>query len=233
MVASLVRPALWKALLSVPLVLCALPAQAQPRIGVGLDLFTENSHLTGEQAINLSRRDESFDYGSTSILSATLSMTVPAPIAPERVRLGGGVRLFGNYGTENEGKLFGLGLLNQAFVSGEYGLPVANRTEALVGLRGGLSLLLPGREFSDEIDRLQDDGVSVWSVPRVGWLLGLSLGARRRMSEKIYLRADLAGQFEKLYLFSTSQKIDGIQFDKNWDTFGLRLGLTLGAEFSL
>ncbi|MDC0713216.1 hypothetical protein POL68_32440 [Stigmatella sp. ncwal1] len=233
MASPLVLPVPWKALLGMMLLLCALPVQAQPRIGFGLDLFTENSRLTGEQAINLSRRDESFDYGSTSILSATLSMSVPAPIASDRARVGGGVRLFGNYGTENEGRLFGLGLLNQAFISGEYGLPVANRMEAVVGLKGGVALLFPGREFSQEIDRLQADGVSVWSLPRVGWLLGMSLGARRRMSEKIFLRADLSGQLEKLYLFSTSQKIDGVQFDKNWDTFGLRLGLTFGAEFSL
>lgn len=225
----------WKALLPVTLLLCALPSGAQPRVGVGLDLFTESTHLTGEQAINASRQDESFDFGNARFLAATLSLSVPAPIAKERARIGAGVRLFGNYDAsqEDQEETFGFGLFNQAFLTGEYGLPVMDKLEALLGARAGVGLLFPGREFSQEIDRLQQDGVSVWSVPRVGWLLGLSLGARRRMSEKIFLRADLMAQMEKLYLFATDQEIDGVQFEKSWSTNGMRLGLTLGAEFSL
>ncbi len=221
----------WKALLAV-LVLGALPAQAKPRVGVGLDLFIEDARLSGEQAINASRRDESFDYGSDSFLSATISMSVPAPIASERARIGGGFRLFGNYGAAGN-RVFGFGLLNQAFISAEYGLPVAEKMEVMFGARGGLSLLLPGQEFSQEIDRLQDEGVGVWSLPRLGWVLGLSAGARRQLSEKVFLRADLSGQLEKLYLFATSEEIDGLQFSKDWSTSGLRLGFTLGVEFTL
>jgi hypothetical protein len=67
----------------------------------------------------------------------------------------------------------------------------------------------------------------------VGWLAGLSAGARRRMSEHILLRADLSGQLDKLYLFSTSETIEGLEFSKSWSTFGLRLGFTLGIEFAL
>ncbi|MDY7227299.1 hypothetical protein [Hyalangium rubrum] len=210
----------------------APPSVAKMRIGVGFDLFAERSTMTGEQAINASRLDESFDYSSGSFLSATLSLSVPAPIASDNARIGGGVRLFGNYGAGGD-RTFGFGLLNQAFISGEYGLPVAQKMEAMFGIRGGLSLLVPGRQLSDEIHRLQDQGVDVWNVPRVGWLLGLSLGARRQMSERILLRADLGAQLEKLFLFSTSQEIDGLQFNKDWSTFGLRLGLTLGIEFAL
>ncbi|HEX8699093.1 MAG TPA: hypothetical protein VF815_09680, partial [Myxococcaceae bacterium] len=201
------------------------PAPTKLRIGVGLDLFTENSRMNGEQAINTSRRDESFDYSSGSFMSATLSMSVPAPIGSDRARIGGGLRLFGNYSRSGDVP-FGFGLLNQAFITGEYGLPVGNQFEALFGVRGGLSLLFPGREFSAEINRLQDQGVDVWSVPRIGWLAGLSLGTRRQMTEHILLRADLAAQYEKLFLFATSQDIDGLQFNKDWTASGLRMGLT-------
>jgi hypothetical protein len=222
----------WKALLALLLLAAALPARAQTRIGVGLDLFIEDASLTGSQTINDSVINESFEYGSLRFLSATLTMSVPAPIAAERARIGGGVRLYGNYGADrNSGYEFGL--LNQAFVTGEYGLPVADRMEILFGARAGFSLLIPGRDFMEEIDRLQDQGASVWSLPRVGWLGGLSAGARRKMSEKILLRAELSGQLEKLFLFSTHEDIEGLQFDKAWSTFGLRLGLTLGAEFAL
>jgi hypothetical protein len=208
------------------------PAPTKLRIGVGADLFTESSQMSGEQAINASRRDESFSYKSASFLSATLSMSVPAPIASERARIGAALRLFGNYGAGGD-RVFGFGLLNQAFITAEYGLPVARQFEAVFGARGGLALLFPGREFSAEISRLQDQGVDVWSVPRIGWQLGLSVGARRQMSEHILLRADLSGQYEKLLLFSTSQEIDGLQFNKDWSTSGIRLGLTLGIEFAL
>ena len=207
-------------------------AQSHLRIGVALDLFTEKASMTGEQAINTSHTDESFDYSSSSFLSATLSMSVPAPIAKERARIGGGVRLFGNYSASGN-RTFGFGLLNEAFILGEYGLPVADKTEVMFGARVGLSLLLPGHELSQEIERLQVQGVDVWSVPRLGWLAGVSAGVRRRMSEHILLRADVLGQIDKLYLFSTSQEIEGLQFEKHWSTFGLRIGLTLGIEFAL
>jgi hypothetical protein len=228
----LAHPAPWKVLLCLPLLTLALPAEAQTRIGFGLDLFRERTALTGSQAINDSVIEENFDYSSASILAATLSMSVPAPILAERARIGGAVRLYGNYSASGD-RDYGFGLLNQAYVTGEYGLPIANKMELMFGARAGLSLLIPGRDFMDEIDHLQNQGADVWSVPRVGWLGGLSLGTRRRMSENILLRADLFGQFEKLFLFSTSEDIGGLQFDKSWSTFGLRLGLTLGVEFAL
>jgi hypothetical protein len=146
--------------------------------------------------------------------------------------MGGGVRLFGNYSASGD-RSFGFGLLSQAFVLGEYCLPVADKTEVMFGGRAGMSLLIPGRDFGQEIDRLQAQGVGVWSVPRVGWLVGLSAGGRRRMSEHILLRADLSGQLDMLYLFATDESIEGLQFSKSWSTFGLRLGLTLGIEFAL
>jgi outer membrane biosynthesis protein TonB len=208
-------------------------ASSRLRIGVGLDLFTEKASMTGNQAINESNRDESFKYGSATFLSATLSMSVPAPIAKDRARIGGAVRLFGNYSAGGD-RQFGFGLLNQAFITGEYGLPVKDdKTEVVFGGRLGLSLLVPGSDFDQEIDRLQVQGVGVWSLPRVGWLGGLSVGGRRRMSEHILLRADLSGQLEKLYLFATNEDIEGLQFKKDWSTLGLRLGLNLGIEFAL
>jgi len=228
-----VLPASWKAFPALALLISASPAWADTRIGVGLDLFTESSRMAGHQTINTARQDESFDYRSSSFLSAALSLSIPAPIS-ERARMGAGLRFLGNYGSGGEGNPnFGFGLLNELFVSGEYGLPVADKTEAVFGARGGLALLVPGKEFDAEISRLREQGVSAWHVPRVGWLGGISVGARRRMGEHLLLRGDFSGQLEKLFLFATSQDIKGLDFDKSWSTFGLRLGLTLGVEFAL
>ncbi len=224
----------WKASLTLLLLLCAGPALADTRIGLGLDLFTESSRLSGHQTINTARQDESFDYKSKGFLSGTLSLTIPASISPQRARMGAGVRFFGNYGAGGDGQgEFGLGLLNEIFVSGEYGLPVADKTEAMFGARGGLALLLPGGQFSAEIQRLREQGVDAWGTPRVGWLAGISVGARRRMGEHLLVRGDFSGQLQRLFLFSTSQEIQGLDFDKSWNTFGLRLGFTLGVEFAL
>jgi hypothetical protein len=224
----------WKASLTLVLLAAAGPALADTRIGLGLDLFTESSRLSGHQTINTARQDESFDYNSKGFLSATLSLSIPALISPERARMGAGVRVFGNYGAGGEGQReFGLGLLNEIFVSGEYGLPVADKTEAMFGARGGMALLVPGQQFSEEIRRLREQGVDAWHVPRVGWLAGISVGARRRMGQHLLLRGDFSGQLQRLFLFATSQEIQGLDFNKSWSTFGLRLGFTLGVEFAL
>ncbi|AKJ00998.1 Hypothetical protein AA314_02624 [Archangium gephyra] len=201
------------------------------RIGVSPDLYLEGARMSGVQYINTTRLDESFDY-SAGFLSLTAWLSAPVPTVSERLRLGAGVRIFGNYAASG-GQQFGFGIYNEAFVSGEYGLPVADKLEVVFAARAGLSLLIPGLEFSETISRLQMQGVNVWSVPRVGWLLGPSVGARRRMSDNIWLRADLLGQIGQQYLFATSQEISGFNYSKNWSTLGLRLGLSLGAEFSL
>ncbi|WP_309892395.1 hypothetical protein [Archangium sp.] len=206
------------------------------RIGVGGDLFLENARMTGVQGINASRIDESFAYNSLGFVSVTAWLNTSVPTVSERLRVGAGLRVFGNYAAGG-GEPFGFGLLNEAFVNGEYGLPVADKMEVVFGGRAGLSFLVPtegqGTNLAGEIRRLQEQGVAVWSVPRVGWLLGPSVGARRRMSDRIWLRADLNGQIGQQYLFATSQEISGLRYTKNWSTLALRLGLNLGAEFAL
>lgn len=218
----------------------ATPAAASPvgrlRIGVGPDLFLESARMTGEQDINTSRQDESFDYSSAGFLSGSAWLTSAVPSVTERLRVGAGVRIFGNYAAGG-GRTFGFGLLNEVFVSGEYGLPVAESTEVLFGARVGLSVLVPNSSLAEEIRRLQEQGASVWSVPRFGWLAGPSVGVRRRMSERIWLRADVLAHIEEQYLFATSQDIteqgSTLHFAKSWSTLALRLGLSLGAEFAL
>lgn len=187
--------------------------------------------MTGVQNIDTARLDESFDY-SAGFLSVTAWLTTPMPLVSERLRVGAGLRVFGNYKASG-GQQFGFGLLNEVFVFGEYGLPIADKMEVLFAGRAGLSFLIPGLEFAETIRDLQAQGVHVWSVPRVGWLLGPSVGARRQMSERIWLRADLLGQVGQQYLFATSQEISGLRYTKNWSTLALRLGLNLGAEFAL
>lgn len=206
-------------------------APGRMRVGVSPDLYLESARMTGVQHIDTVRLPESFDY-SAGFLSVTAWLTTPVPTVSERLRVGAGVRIFGNYAASG-GQQYGFGILNEAFVSGEYSLPAADKMEVIFAGRAGLSFLIPGLEFAETIRNLQAQGVDVWSVPRVGWLVGPSLGARRQMTDRIWLRADLLGQVGQQYLFATSQEISGFRYSKNWSTLGLRLGLSLGAEFSL
>lgn len=212
------------------------PTVGRLRIGVGPDFFLESGRMTGEQDINTSRQDESFDYSSEGFISGSAWLTSAVPSVTERLRVGAGVRIFGNYAAGG-GRTFGFGLLNEVFVSGEYGLPITENMEVLFAARVGLSVLVPNSSLSEEIHRLQEQGASVWSVPRFGWLAGPSVGVRRRMSERIWLRADLLAHVEEQYLFATSQDIkeqgSTLHFAKYWSTLALRLGLSLGAEFAL
>lgn len=228
----LVLPEIWKPFLVALLLLLSVPARAAgARIGLGLDMFTENSRMAGHQTINGARQDESFDYKRLDLLGATLNLSVPAPLS-EHARMGAGLRVVGDYGASGD-QVFSFGWLNEIFVSGEYGMPIADRTEAVFGARGGMALLLPGKQFQAEIDRLQDQGVDAWSVPRVGWLGAISVGARQRMGQHILLRGDVSAQLERLFLFATNQEIKGLDFNKTWNTLGLRIGLSLGIEFAL
>jgi hypothetical protein len=206
-----------------------LPSRPPPRVGLGLDLFGESGRMSGGQWINASHREESFDYSSAKFLSASAWLLFAKS---ERLRLGPGVRVFGNYAAGGD-RAFGFGVLTEALALAEYGLPVYERFELVLGARGGIAVLLPGGGLSDEISRLRTEGAGVWNVPRFGWVGGLSAGGRRQMTERIALRADLGLQMERLYLFATDQEVEGLHFQKNWTTKALRLGFTLGAEFSL
>lgn len=210
------------------LLAASLPAAAQERIGVGLDLWTEGSALSGEQSINNSRIDQSFDYGAAGASgSAWLLFS-----ARERIRAGPGIRLYGNYGSGNNPE-FIFGFLSEAFVMGEYSLNAIEKFDAIFGGRAGVAVLVPGADLAQEITRLRDEGVDVWNVPRLGWLAGLNVGTRRQMSEKLWLRLDINAQYQQLYLFATDQIVDDLRFQKRWNTNTIRLGLLLGVELAL
>jgi hypothetical protein len=208
--------------------LSATAAFAQERVGVALDVWAEGSSLTGEQWINTSRIDESFTYGA---LGGAANLFMLWRI-DERLRFGPNLRLFGNYGASGD-RGFILGFLSEASAAVEYALPAYEQFEALFGARAGLAVLFPGGAFAEEISRLQAEGVGIWNVPRPGWLVGLSVGARRPIGGNVSLRADLHAQYEQLFLFATDQLVDGLRFRKSWRTDGLRGGFLLGAEIAL
>lgn len=210
--------------------LFATPAVAQQRIGVAFDVFGEGSTLNREQWINNTQVEQPFDYNSGSVLSGTVYLLFQTDV--KRLRWGPGVRVYGNYEAAGNNS-FGFGVLNEALLLAEYGIPAIEKFELVLGGRVGVPVLIPGDDFAREISRLQSEGLGVWSLPRVGWVGGLNVGARREMAKNLWLRVDLLGQLGSLYLFATDQRVDTLRVRKFWSTYTMRLGLTFTLELGL
>lgn len=213
----------------------SIPSRKSParrldrRLVVAADFFFEKGRLNGTQTINGSARDEGFKYGR-GFLSGSAWLLFPES---SRFRWGPGLRILGRYSASIENQEpFELGFLTQAFVAGEFSLPLASKFDLLLGGRAGFGLLVPGGDFKAEINRLRAQGVGVWGVPRVGWLAGLNAGTRWAFSKRVALRGDLNYGLEQLFLFATHQNVDGLSFAKTWSTYTMRFGLTVGLEVS-
>jgi len=192
------------------------------RIGASLELSSESSHMNGYQSINQFRSDESFDYSPTPWAGTLYVLSHPF----EHFRFGPAIRFIGKYG----GERFTFGYLVDALAIGEFSFPVVEHFEAIVGLRAGLSILFPGQDFSQEIRRLQGQGAAVWSVPRLGGIGEITVGARRNLLGSLYARLDANGQLGHQFLFSTDNVTGGLRFQKSWSNDIHRLGLTLALE---
>src|SRR5690606_35747853 len=133
--------------------------------------------------INTSRIDESFAYGTGGVTGTLYSLFKPhGPF-----RFGPGVRFYGPYGPRGNNE-HDFGFLGELFVTGEFAVQAIGRFEAVVGARTGLEVLVPTGAFAQEIGRLQREGVGEWGLPRLGWLGGVSVGARHPLSEKLWVR---------------------------------------------
>jgi hypothetical protein len=191
------------------------------RIGVTVEYFGEGSRMEGEQWINNFRADESFAYGAGSAASTLYLLSRFGAF-----RLGPGIRFLGNYGSND----FQFGYLTQLHAQGELSLRAFEQVDAVFGALAGFTVLFPGEDFSEEIRRLQAQNADVWSVPRLGWVAGLNVGARRRIAGNLYGRIHFDGQLGHQWLFATDQIVDGLRFRKYWGTDIRRLGAALGIE---
>ena len=200
------------------------------RLGVGVDGFLGGGGVKGEQWINATRLDESFNFATPGLSGTAWLLLRHASV--ERLRYGPAVRVYGNYAA-SQGENFTFGPLFEGLVTGEYSLPAMEKFDGIFGARAGLAVLIPGGDFEAEITRLRREGVDVWGVPRAGFVAGLNVGTRRRMGENLWLRADLLWQYRQLFLFATDQTISGLRFRKNWSADGMTLGLNLGVELGL
>lgn len=226
------------------LVFVAAPrnASAQTVIGLGANVFFEDSKLNGVQQISVQENDESFEYRSNSFLTGSLWFLLQIT---DRIRVGSMLDYYGTYTSATkcqegqcddpnfEPRLFTFGKLLEFHGRFEYGIPVTEDVSLLLGTVFGAPILFPGGDFKDHITSLQEQGAGVLDLPRIGYLVGPNVGTRWRYSEHLALRGDLIVKWEQIFLFRTSQNIDGIPFRKSWTTGTLRYEIGVGVEVTL
>ena len=217
-------------------------ASAQTVIGLGANVFFEDSKLNGTQQISVQENDESFEYRSDSFLTGSLWFLLQLT---ERIRVGSMLDYYGTYTSATkcqegqcdnpdfEPDLFVFGKLLEFHGRFEYGIGVTEEVSLLLGTVFGAPILFPGGDFKDHIDSLQEQGAGVLDLPRVGYLIGPNIGARWTYSEHLAFRSDVIIKWEQIFLFRTAQNIDGIPFRKTWTTGTLRYEIGLGVEVAL
>lgn len=217
-------------------------AHAQTVVGVGAGAFFEDSKLTGLERIAVQEEEQTYDYRSHGFLSGGLWFLFQLS---QRVRVGSAIDYYGSYisatkcqegeceDPEFEPDLYEFGKLLEFYARVEYALPVLQNIDMILGGVAGTPILFPGGNLDDEIDGLQEQGAGVLSLPKIGYVVGPNLGARWKYSDHLSVRSDLFVKWEQIFIFRTTQEIDGIGFKKNWTTGTLRYELALGIEVAL
>lgn len=230
-----------------PILICVLlfcswsaVANAQTVLGIGPGFFVEDSDLSAEEQASIELRDESFAYTSDGFLSGSIYIMKDWT---ESIRLGGQVTYYGTYSAsvtpegdnnnDEEPQIYEFGRLLEVSARIEYLLPVTDTIDLALGGMAGFPILIPDGDFQAEIDRLKDQEVGVFDLPRIGYLLSPVFGARYKYSEHLYFRGDLLFKWEQLFLFRTTEEVQSIPFRKTWSTSTLRSEFTLGIEVVL
>ncbi|QQR89402.1 MAG: hypothetical protein IPJ88_14525 [Myxococcales bacterium] len=201
--------------------------------GLAPGLYFEDSGRDGSRKVAINEPlDESGDYSSANLLSINAYLLFPLG---QPTRFGFGLRYAGNYKTEPEGDdtSYSYGHMLDLYAQLEYIIDSLPLVDLILGARAGLSTLLPGGDFADEIDALQAQGVDVWSVPRLGGFIAPLVHVRLPLHENFALRGGLSFTAGRMFLFNTEQTVQGVPFAIDWQLNILRYGFTVGAEVAL
>ena len=215
-------------------------AQADTVVGMGVATYFEDGALSGEEQVSVQTTDESFDYVSDGFLSGSIWLL---KAFSENIRFGGSINYMGRYTAEivpeeeldedEDPETFEFGTLVELVGRFEYLVPTYDRFDLMFGGVLGVPILFPSGEFRDEIDRLDDEQASVWGLPRVGYLIGPAIAGRWAYSEYLYFRADFLLKWEQIFMFSTTEDVQGVPFSKDWSVSTLRTEFSLGIEVKL
>ena len=216
-------------LIVVALLVWSSSANAQTVVGLGGSAFFEDTDLNGLQRISVQETDQSENYRSKSFLTAQVWFLLKMS---EKFRAGSGIAYYGTYsGATKPDEDQDRDDFEPDFY--EFGRLIELFADLLFGAVFGVPILFPGGQFKEEIERLQDQGANVLSLPRIGYMVGPDIGGRYKFNEWLSFRSDIVVTFSQLFLFATTQTIDNTAFRKRWSTRTLRYQFNLGAEINL
>ncbi len=208
-------------------------------VGVGAALFFEDTDLMQEERAAVQEDSNTQAYSADSFLSGSIWFLYPLGT---NIRVGSQLEWYGTWiGVEEneedngdeEPETYEFGRLLEFFGRVEYNVPVGERYDLYFGGIFGVPVLFPDGDFKAEIDEADEDGLNVLSFPRIGFLVGPTIGAAWQYTDYLAVRGDLMFKYEKMFLFRTSQTVEGVGFQKNWDTSTFRWSLNLGIEVAL
>jgi hypothetical protein len=206
-----------------------------PAITLGLGFHLDDGTMRGTDRRSILVTDETYEFSNDSKLFASLGLLAQVG---ERLRVGGVARYFGSYGikprmtTGAQAPKRKLGTLFEVAAQGEYVLPLVPRWDLTAGVQGGLAVLVPGGQFEEEIRTLQNQGASVWDVPRLGYFLGPRVGVRWALADRVFLRGDIDVTWCQTFLYLTHDDVAGVDFEKKRRANVIREVLSLALEVS-
>jgi hypothetical protein len=103
----------------------------------------------------------------------------------------------------------------------------------ILGAQVGPALLVPDGEFQQEIDELKEEGFDVWDTPRIGYHIAPQVGALWELDDRLSVRTDLGIRYENMFLFAIDDEVDGVAYERSWDTSVLRYEFGLAMEVKL
>ena len=204
-----------------------------PVLIVGLGFHLDDGTMRGSDRRSILVTDETFEFSNDNKLYGTLGFL---SVIGQRMRLGAVVRYFGSYDYkqqmgDNESEPRKLGQLFELAAQGEYLLPLIPRVQMTVGAQAGAAILIPGGQFEADIKMLQNQGASVWNVPRLGYLVGPRVGVRWALASRIYLRGDFDITWCQTFLYMTHDEVAGVDFEKKRRANVMRY--VVGASFEV
>ena len=229
------RPFLW---LVAAACAAALPATAHADepdvVGVALSAYFEDGTFDDAFMTSVIDQSDTFDYANDSSWTLALSYLTHWT---DSVRVGGEARYFGLYAVERDGvegeqsPLVELGPLLQVVGRGEWLVPIVERRWTLVvGVDAGLAVLIPGRDLERQIEELQDEGVGVWSGPRLGYVVGARAGVKHPVWERLSLRLDYGVEGSRILVYRVDEEVGGIPVERDTTLKILRHSVSIGAE---
>ena len=200
-------------------------SQRESKIGLALELYNEDSFFSATRDFDGATVDRSSDYeaGFTSLRAWYMR-----PIG-SRWGLVGGIAYRRNYEGPDD---FVFGQLIDMLAEFEGRFSLYKSWKLRLAGQIGIATLIPTKDFKAEIDRLNADGLGVFSGPRFGWLSGGSVGVTFPITKQLYFFSAVGANWGRLYLFRSKKTIDNINVNNNWTAVIKRRTFDLGVEVS-